>query len=101
MEAESAPCEQPDAGVEGLDDGIGEVTLEGDHDRFDVVDDCQSEFLEGLDLRVQGPLDPLDQEIEGLLEGELEDEAQVLLEEMGPRNNGWFTSSIQARRCSC
>lgn len=53
--------------------------LEGDQDRVDGV----SEPQEGIDAGTPDPLQHCSWSSTGLLEGKLEDEAKVLLEEVG------------------
>src|SRR3989442_10563874 len=83
VEPEGASGEQPDAGVDGLDQGVREAVLEGDQDGVDVVADGVAEALEGVDAGVPGPVQPELKKVESILEGELEDEAEGLLEEVG------------------
>src|SRR2546427_10350736 len=83
VEAEGTSGEQPDAGVDGLDQGVREAVLQGDQDGVDVVADGVAEALEGVDAGVPGPVQPELKEVNRLLEGKLEDEAEVLLQQVG------------------
>jgi hypothetical protein len=49
VETEGPACKQTDAGIDRLNEGVGEAVLKGDEDRIDVVGDCVAESLEGLD----------------------------------------------------
>jgi hypothetical protein len=83
MEPEGPPGEQPDAGIDGLDQGVGEAVFEGDQNGVDVVADGVAKALEGVDAGVPGPVQPELKKVDRLLEGELKDQAEVLLEQVG------------------
>jgi hypothetical protein len=83
VESEGTAGEQSDAGVDRLDEGVGEPVLEGDEDRVDVVGDGVSEADEGVDAGAPRPLHPLFKEQDGVVEGQLKDESEVLFEQVG------------------
>src|SRR5437660_2674426 len=83
VEAEGSAGEQPDARVDRLNERVGETVLERDQDGVEVVGNGVAEPHEGIQARAPGPLQPLLQELDRLLQRELEDQAQVLLEKVG------------------
>src|SRR2546430_157573 len=83
VEAEGSPGEQPDACVDRLHERVGEPVLERDQDGVEVVGNGVAEPHEGIQARAPGPLQPLLQELDRLLQRELEDRAQLLLEKVG------------------
>ena len=83
VEPEGSTGKEPDASIDRLDERVREAVLEGDEDGVNVVGDGVAEAHEGVDTGTPGPLHPLLQEFDRLHEGELEYEAEVLLEQMG------------------
>ena len=65
-EAERDAGQEPDLGVGGLDQGVGQAVVEGGVDGFAVFDDPALQLDEGRDAAAAGPADP---GVQGLLAG--------------------------------
>jgi len=92
VEPEGTAGEQSDAGVDRLDEGVGKPVLKGDEDGVDVVGDGVTEADEGVNAGTPCPLHPLFKEQDGVVEGQLKDESEVLLEQVGTEQ--WLVDAL-------
>jgi hypothetical protein len=83
VEAEGPAGDEADARVDRLNERGGETMLERGDDGVDLLGDAVGDVDEGRQAGAPGPPDPLLEEVQGILEGELEDLPQLLLEEVG------------------
>ena len=62
VEAVGASCDESDAGVDRLDEGVGEAVVERCDESIDVADDAVGDGDEGLQPAIECPLEPLFEE---------------------------------------
>ena len=75
---------KPNARVQALHAGVAEVVPERVQELVQVVRDPAGQPDDRLQWAVESPLQPLDEQVDGVVEGELEEEPQVLLDQVGP-----------------
>ncbi len=68
---------EADARIDRLNERVGETMLERGDDGVDLLGDAVGDVDEGRQAGAQGPLDPLLEEFQGILEGELEEASSI------------------------
>lgn len=82
LESEGAASDETELGVQAFDGGVGQTVGEGGLDQGGVLADRSGELDEGLERAATSPVESVLEQLNGLLQGQLEDQAELLLEEV-------------------
>ncbi len=88
MKPERDPGEQPDFGVGGFDESLGETVVEVGVDRLTVSGDLFGQFDEGWELGSAGPGQPFVERFFAFFSFDGEHVAEAFFEKVGPPQFG-------------
>ncbi len=77
LESEGAESDETEPGVQAFDAGVGQTVGEGGLDQGGVLADRSGELDEGLERAATSPVEPVLEQLNGLLQGQLEDQAET------------------------